>query len=84
MEHSTHRDGKAFVVRVIAAAKGTGTRHGERPGVNPKDNRMEEAVGLLRQLEGRLEYDGGGAGEDVVYTVTLPMDTGTPGEEHRT
>ncbi len=79
-----HPDDKTFVVRIIAAVKEAGTKDGERQGVNPHDNRIEEAVGLLRQLEGHLEYDGGGAGENFVYTVTLPMDTDTPGEEHRT
>jgi len=84
LQQSAHPDDNTFVVRIIAASKEASSKDGKRQRVNPHDNRIDEAVGLLRQLGGRLELDGRGAGENLVCTVTLPMDTGTPREEHRT
>ncbi|MGA2480078.1 MAG: histidine kinase dimerization/phospho-acceptor domain-containing protein [Spirochaetia bacterium] len=80
-ERFNRADEKTFAVRIVAAAEETSAHERKTPAVDPYDNRIEEAVGLLRQLEGNLEYCSGEAGRGFIYTITLPADTGTPGEE---
>ena len=81
-ERAVLADEKTIVLRITAAS--TGGHEATTRTMNPDDNRIEAAAGLLRRLGGNLEHDSGGAGGSVVYVVTLPIDADAPGEEHAT